>query len=56
MGEIGDEELRKIREIVEADRERYEQRARELSRPGYRVTVIGLHEYGDELPAEWADV
>lgn len=53
MAEESSGELREARETADADLSLWERRARELSRPGYRVTVMGLRDEGDELPAEW---
>ena len=53
MAEESSGELREARETADADLSLWERRARELSRPGYRVTVMGRRDEGDELPAEW---
>lgn len=53
MAEESSGEQREAREMADADLRLWERRARELSRPGYCVTVMGLHDEGDELPAEW---
>jgi hypothetical protein len=53
MSEESSGEQREALETADADLRLWEQRARELSRPGYRVTVMGLRDEGDELPAEW---
>lgn len=53
MAEESNGELREGRETADADLRLWERMARELSRPGYRVTVMGSRDEGDELPAEW---
>lgn len=53
MSEESSGEQREALEMADADLRLWERRARELSRPGYRVTVMGLRDEGDELPAEW---
>lgn len=53
MAEESSVEQREAREVADADLRLWERMARELSRPGYRVTVMGLRNEGDELPAEW---
>lgn len=53
MAEESSGEQREAREMADADLRLWERRARELSRPGYRVTVMGSRDEGDELPAEW---
>jgi hypothetical protein len=53
MAEQTSGEQQEACETADADLSLWERRARELSRPGYCVTVMGLHDEGDELPAEW---
>ena len=40
-------EQREAREVADADIRLWERRARERSRPGYRVTGMGLRDEGD---------